>query len=92
MTINEMTNQLYDLSAAGYFNGEKYSRKEFAEYVKGIFRPETNRKRWLMEIAMPDGRWYFQMTRFSDSKDGFDYYIPETRTQEQALISNLKGA
>lgn len=89
MTINEMTNQLYDLSVAGYFNGEKYSRKEFAEYVKGIFRPETNRTRWFMEISLPDGRWYFQITRFSDSKDGFDYYIPETRTQEQALISNL---
>lgn len=87
MTINELINQVYGLSVAGYFNGEKYSKREFAEYVKGVFRPELNTSRWLMEIALPDGRWFFQMTRFSDAADGFDYYIPDNRAQEQALIS-----
>lgn len=89
MTINEVINQVYGLSVAGYFNGEKYSKREFAEYVKGVFRPELNTTRWLMEIALPDGRWYFSMYRFADDRDGYDYFIPETRLQEQALISNL---
>lgn len=90
MTINELINQVYSLSVAGYFNGEKYSKREFAEYVKGVFRPELGTRRWLMEIALPDGRWYFQMSRYSLAADGFDYYIPETRINEQTLISNFR--
>ena len=87
MTLNEVINQVYSLSVGGYFNGEKFSKREFAEYVKGVFRPELGTRRWLMEIALPDGRWYFQMTRFDDTVYGYDYYIPITRQQEQALIS-----
>lgn len=89
MTLNNVTDQLYSMAVAGYFNGEKYSKLEFAAYLKGVFRAELNTRSWVMEIALPDGRWYFKVYRWRDGSDGFDYWIPTNRTEEQKLLTQL---
>lgn len=89
MTIQYLSNQLHSLSVGGFFNGEKFTKGELLDYLKGVFRPELNTTRWVMEIALPDGRWFFTITRFSDSSDGFDYFIPDTREQEKSVIALL---
>ena len=93
MTIHEVSAQLYNLSVAGYFNGEKFTKRQLELYIANSFRPEVHLKaenRLVMEIALPDGRWYFTVNRFSDKPDGFDYTIPDDREQEgkiKALLS-----
>ena len=90
MTIKHLSEQLYALSVGGFFNGEKFTKAELLDYIKGVFRPELNARRWVMEIALPDGRWLFTINRYSDSADGFDYFIPATREQEKALVESLR--
>ena len=36
-----------------------------------------------MQIALPDGRWFFKLNKFA--KNEYDYTIPDTRTQEQKI-------
>ena len=93
MTIHETASQLYDLSVGGYFNGEKFTKRQLESYIANAFRPNVTLKagnRLVMEIALRDGRWYFTVNRFSDKPDGFDYTIPDNREQEshiKALLS-----
>lgn len=89
MTLNNVIDQLYAMSVAGYFNGEKYSKREFAAYLKSVFRAELNTRSWVMEIALPDGRWYFKVYRWHDDADGFDYWLPTNRQEEQELLTQL---
>ena len=85
MTLNQVSDSLFDLSVFGYFNGEKFTRAQLRNYLKRAFRPETQTSSWVLEIALPDGRWFCQISHYSPASDGFDYYIPETRAQEQVL-------
>lgn len=92
MTIHELSTQLHNSSVGGYFNGQKFSRWELERYIRLSFRPEVSLKlgnRLVMEIALPDGRWFFTVNRYSDASDGFDYTIPEDREQEAKLLSLL---
>ena len=89
MTIKQLTEQLHALSVGGFFNGEKFTKAELRDYITRVFRPELNARRWVMEIALPDGRWLFSINRYSDRDDGFDYFIPETRDQEKSLADSL---
>lgn len=91
MTIHYLASQLHSLSVGGYFNGERFTVKELEGYISSMFRPGVTLKagnRLVMEIALPDGRWFFFITRFSDKPDGFDYTIPENR-EEEARIKSL---
>ena len=93
MTIREVSDQLFNLSVAGYFNGEKFSRRSLEDFICNSFRPGVSLKagnRLVMEIALPDGRWYFTINRFSSKPDGFDYTIPDDREQEARIIDLLK--
>lgn len=87
MTIHQVSTQLHDLSVAGYFNGEKFSRRRLKDYITRMFR--AGGTRLVMEIALPDGRWYFTVNRFSPAPDGFDYTIPDTREEEAEIIGTL---
>ena len=89
MTLKQVSDSLYGLSVFGYFNGEKFTRAQLRNYLKRAFRPETQTSSWVMEIALPDGRWFCQVSRYSPASDGFDYFIPETRAQEQRLLDRL---
>ena len=92
MTLHDLSSQLFELSVSGYFNGEKFTRRELEHYLQSLFRPGTSLKlgnRAVMEIALPDGRWHFSVIRWADSPDGFDYCIPDTREQEAQLLAEL---
>ena len=89
MTIHDTAAQLHRLSVAGYFNGEKFTVKRLADQIAAWFRG-TDKRQIVMEIALPDGRWFFTVNRFGDGPDGYDYTIPETREQE-ARIKGLLG-
>ncbi len=91
MTIHEISNQLHNLSVAGYFNGEKFTKRELEHVIAQSFRPEVQLKagnRLVMEIALRDGRWLFTVNKYADRPDGYDYTIPDTREQE-AYIRGL---
>ena len=87
MTIHQISRQLHSLSVGGYFNGERFSERRLEAYISNMLRTGD---RLVMEISLPDGRWLFSITRFSQLSDGFGYVIPETREQEARLISLLQ--
>lgn len=80
MNIKELTNQLYELSVGGYFNGEKFTKERLNAYITNMFKTGN---RLVMNIALPDGRWYFKITKFANGE--YDYIIPDTREQEQRI-------
>lgn len=86
MTINEITNQLYNLSVGGYFNGEKFTKAQLKNYITDMLRTSDH---LVMEIALKDGRWYFTVDRFNNHSDGYDYYIPDTRSKELRIREYL---
>jgi len=93
MTIHDVSAQLHRLSVAGYFNGEKFSQRRLETFIRDSFRPGVHLKagnRLVMEIALPDGRWYFTINRFSPEPDGFDYTIPDDREQEARIKALLQ--
>ena len=80
MNIREITNQLYDLSVGGYFNGEKFTKTRLNSYITNMFK--TGNK-LVMQIALPDGWWFFKINKFANNE--YDYTIPDTREQEQRI-------
>lgn len=84
MTLNEVINQIYDLSVGGYFNGEKFTKERLTNMLKAMFR--TN-NRYIIGIALPDGWWTMQINQFAPNE--FDYIIPDTREEEQKIIDRL---
>ena len=85
MTLNEVTNSVYNLSVAGYFNGEKHSREWLHNYIKTFTR--SIGKSYIFEISMPDGRWFMSVVQYAAGE--YDYYIPDTRDQERLLKQKL---
>ena len=86
MTLQTISNQLFNLSLGGHFNGEKFSRQELTSYISAMFRTGS---KLIMEICLPDGRWFLKITKYADRSDGYDYYIPDTREQEALLKEEL---
>lgn len=80
MTLKEVIDQVYDLSVGGYFNGEKFTKTRFTKYINNMFKTGN---RLVMQIALPDGRWFFSINKLNNN--GYDYYIPETREQEKKV-------
>jgi hypothetical protein len=90
MTIHELSNQLYNLSVAGYFNGERFTRRQLQNHIAGAFRgPLKAGNRYVIEIALPDGRWLFTVNRLANTGDGVDYTIPDTREVEAKIKALL---
>ena len=86
MTKAELVNQLFNLSVAGYFNGEKFTKTRLNIYITNMFKTGEI---LVMNIALPDGRWYFKITKFANGE--YNYIIPDTREQEQK-IKDIIGA
>lgn len=92
MTIKEVSASLYNLSVGGVFNGERFTASQFDRLISNYFREGvqlTLGNRVVLEITLPDGSWFFQVVRYNDKPDGFDYDIPDTREQEQRLLSEF---
>lgn len=90
MTKLELTTQLINLAVAGYFNSEKFTKERLNNYISKMCRNIGDKL--YMEISLPDGRWLFKITQYADGE--WDYYIPDTREQEDKLTAELlrKGA
>lgn len=82
MTLHEVTNQLYDLSVNGTFNGEHFSKDQLHKNVKHMFEVGglVGGNRLVFTITLPDGEWFFYICEYA--KGQFDYYIPDTREDE----------
>ena len=95
MTLREISTQLHSLAVGGYFNRERFTRKRLLDTITAAFRePDTLaiKGTFVMEIALPDGWWYFTITRWGDGPDGYDYFIPDTREDSDRIYSLLTGA
>lgn len=88
MTISQCARQLHGLSVGGYFNGEKFTVDRLTNQIASLFRCD-NQKHIVMQIALPDGWWFFTVNHYNESRDGFDWTIPETREQEAKVLSLL---
>lgn len=88
MTLRSISDQLFDLTLGGHVNGEKFSRQELAHYISNMFRTGN---RLILEICLPDGRWFCKITRHADAPDGFDYFVPDNREQEILIKQELFG-
>lgn len=86
MTLKELSHILHKTSVAGYFNGEKFAESRLLNYMAGLFRVTD---KITMQIALPDGWWYFDIWRYNNSADGYTYRIPETRQEERRVIDAL---
>lgn len=86
MTLHYVASQLHSLSVAGYFNREKFTVARLEKLLSDLFRTGDS---VTLEIALPDGWWYFTVSRYAPTRDGFDYFIPDTREQSDRLLDAL---
>ncbi|MCC8157283.1 MAG: hypothetical protein LIO54_08410 [Oscillospiraceae bacterium] len=84
MTLHQVADQLFNLSVAGYFNGEKFTRERLYAHLKCFLRPEVGNA-MIMTISLPDGVWYFKVNHYGKGADEYDYDLPETREQERRI-------
>lgn len=92
MTIHEITNQLHSMAVDHRINGEQVTKQWLESYLNRMMRNADQNKirnSVVMEITLRDGNWLFEVSRFSDAPDGFDYYIPDTREQESRIKERL---
>lgn len=86
MTLTEVTNQIYDLTIAGYINGEKFTKKLFNRNMHHFFN-DCGFTKWIIEVSLPDGRWLCKISKLANGE--YDYFLPETRKQEERLYAEL---
>lgn len=89
MTLTEVTNQLYNLSVNGYFNREKFTLERLRSYVSKMLSDDKEQS-ITMEIALPDGWWYFTISKLPQfGRNFYDYNIPDSRAKEAHIKSLL---
>ena len=82
MTIKQVADQLYERSH-GTFGGRHVPKPVREENLKLLFSQSTGCVTLEMKyITLADGNWYFYVSRYADTPDGYDYMIPDTREQE----------
>lgn len=94
MTLHEVTNQLYYLSVGGFFNRQKVTKRWLHDYLDTLLVRSNRNKRTpktiVMEIALPDGWFFFSINSFIDgNRMGFDYYIPDSKEKSKQLFDSL---
>lgn len=87
MTIKETAKQLCKLSG-GHINGERYTLTQLKEVLSMWMR---NTDTYVGRIALPDGEWFFLISRFPHNDNQFDYFIPDTREREKDLVKRFLG-
>ena len=96
MTLHDVSSQLYTLSLDGFFNRERFTKKQLHDALAAHMREaqfNTIPNMFVMEIALPDGWWFFTVNKYSaGASAGYDYWIPETREQERALLDRFESA
>ena len=92
MTLHDVSSQLYNITLDGFINGEQFTKHQFeSALVKWMQTAEHNKIKntHVLEISLPDGRWFCEVIKYADRPDGYDYFIPENREQEQKLLDRL---
>lgn len=92
MTLHEVSSQIYNLTLGGFINGEKFTKRQFESAVARWMRDADHNKiknAFVLEVCLRDGRWLCEILKYADRPDGYDYYIPDTREQEQVLRDRL---
>lgn len=93
MTIRELSDQIYKLTG-GQVNGELFCKERLYNNINKWFKDcEYNRIKnsVMIHVELMDGGWYCSINKVSNTPDGYDYYIPDTREQEQKLIRKFMG-
>ncbi len=88
MTLREVSRQLFELSVSGYFNRKKLTEKQLRNHIAAQTQGD-GQKTVVMEIALPDGWWYFEVEKLPQFGKGYyEYHIPVTREQEKIMVTS----
>lgn len=83
MTINDVAEQLFELSKDKYFDGRKLSKTALKKEIRGAFKSGLVDRiggEYVVETLMDDGWWYAVVYRFDSGAHGYDYYTERPRT------------
>ena len=83
MTLHDVATQVHRLSR-GRINGERFTYAQLKANIATWCR--IGNGRYIGSIVLPDGEWLYELT---SGDFGYDYYIPDTREQENALYDAL---
>ena len=85
MTLREVSNQIYSLMVGGKANGERFTKETFYRACRAWLK--GSEKSYIMEVTLPDGDWLCKVYEWKDGD--FDYFLPDTREQEERLYKEL---
>ena len=85
MTASEITTQIRHISN-GRVNGERFSRAELLNYINKMTTIGTP---LVIEVTLPDGNWFCEITHRNASSDSWDYFLPDTREESDAILERL---
>ena len=85
MTLNDVVSQIYSLTK-GHVNGEVFTQKRLNDQLRAMLRKENDQ--YIFEVSLPDGDWFVKAIRRGNM---YDYYVPDTRKEEQRYIDELFG-
>lgn len=66
-------------------SAEKFTKERLTNYIGKMCRNVGDKL--YIQIALPDGEWFFKIVHYADGE--WDYYIPDTRVEEQRIITEL---
>lgn len=92
MTIHEVATQVHRLAVDHRINGMKVTKQWLESYLNKMMRSADQNKilnSVVMDIELRDGDWLFEVFRYSDAPDGYDYDIPDSREEERQIINRL---
>lgn len=94
MTLSQVTHQIYRLSVNGTINGEHFTYSRFYNMINAMFST-PNATRYIGQIALPDGEWWFKIVRYATYPGDcheYDYTIPDTPEQSERIRQELLGS
>lgn len=89
MTLNEIAKQLESLTIDNFFNREKMPRHWIGNQLNTHFVRGKSNRPFVVEVALPDGWWFVKVYKVPNVPNCYDYYIPETREENEALWKSL---
>ena len=83
MTLHDVSTQIFNLTN-GRVNGEQFSLLQLQANIATWCR--IGEGRYIGSVTLPDGEWLYKLTK---GDYGYDYFIPDTRDQENRLYDEL---
>ena len=85
MTLTELSTMTYHICVGHYINDVKRtSVADTKAYLGSMLRKDTDG--FIAQLSLPDGKWFCKFTKIGSY---YDLYIPDTREQENRLVSGL---